>query len=385
MRTIPRILSVLLLVMLTSYAETTPDFTPLGFGAASRGGEGGELIQVTNLNDSGSGSLRAALSNRRDPRIITFAVEGTIQLSKPIRADYGRVTIEGTTAPGEGITLQRHGLYFKGDCDDIIIRGLRILIESGGDAGDGITFLGANGGTIERVLVDRCSILGATDEALDTWGSVRDLTCQWTILAEGRVDGDHAKGSHSMGWLSGPETDRVTIHHCLFAHNGDRNPKLQGGLYEVVNNVIYNWGGINALKVKDGARINLIANTFRAGADSQGSEGCAVIEDPEMVKGHSLIFAQGNLGPLNPNTTEGFWENVNWFESLGEKSKRHRPAPMDFQSGEVFPGSSLPYQSAQEAFAAVLAHAGPLVRNKDESRIVEEVKQGSGRLGRPSD
>ncbi len=384
MRSISRILSVLLLATGPAFAETSPDFTPHGFGAASKGGEGGEVIQVTNLNDNGSGSLRAALSNHRDPRIITFQVEGDIQLTKPIRTDYGQVTIDGTTAPGQGITLRGHGLYFKGDCDDIIIRGLRILIESGGDAGDGITFLGANGGTIERVLVDRCSILGATDEAMDTWGSVRDLTCQWTILAEGRVDGDHAKGSHSMGWLSGPETDRVTIHHCLFAHNGDRNPKLQGGLYEVVNNVIYNWGGLNALKVKDGARINLIANTFRAGADSQGSEGCAVIEDPAMVKGHSLIYAEGNLGPLNPNVAEDFWENVNWFESLGEKSKRHRPAPMGFQSDEAFPGSSLLYQTAQDSYHAVLAHAGPPVRSEDESRIVEEVKQGIGRLGRPT-
>ena len=355
------------------------DISPLeGFGARSRGGDGGVVIKVTNLNDSGAGSLRAALSNRPFPRRVVFDVEGVISLNSRIRVNHGRVTIDGFSAPGNGITLLNHGLYFKGDCDDIIIHNMRIRVTRGGEAGDGITFLATEGNSIERVMVDHCSILWATDEAFDTWGSVRDLTCQWTILAEGQVDGDHPKGAHGMGWLSGPETDRVTIHHCLFAHNGDRNPKVQGGTYEVVNNVIYNWSGLNAMKVKNGAHIDVIGNSFLPGPDSSGHTGCIVIEDPVLSDAASRLYVSRNCGPFDT-----FWENVNWFEKTSRGSKRHRPAPISFRETETFSRSHIKAQSAEQSYESVLSKAGPRVRDGNENRIIKEVRERTGRIGKP--
>ena len=201
-----------------------------GFGATSRGGEGGRVIMVTTLADGGPGSLREALAVD-GPRIIRFGVEGTIKLESRLRCTNGRVTIDGGSAPGQGITLVTHGIQFRGDCDDIIVRNLRIRVLTGGAEGDCLLFWGHQGGTVERVLVDHCSLMWATDEVVNTWGNVRDLTCQWTIIAEAQLP-------HSKGWLSGVGSDRISIHHCLFAHNADRVPKLEGGVYDVVNNVL---------------------------------------------------------------------------------------------------------------------------------------------------
>jgi hypothetical protein len=193
--------------------------SPEGFGAASRGGAGGRVITVTTLADRGPGSLREALA-ASGPRVVQFAVEGRIDLQSRLRVENGRITIDGSSAPGEGITLWNHGIEFRGDCDDIIVRHLRIRVLTGGASGDCLVFWGARGGTIERVLVDHCSLMWATDEVMNTWGRVRDLICQWTIIAEGQEP-------HGKAWLSGAESDRISIHHCLLAHNADRNPKLQ--------------------------------------------------------------------------------------------------------------------------------------------------------------
>src|SRR5262245_10172464 len=195
---IPLLLGLFLGVLCTRQAfpqaGPTRSDPPEGFGATSRGGAGGRTITVTSLADSGPGTLREAL--RADgPRKVGFAVAGTIALESRLRVTSGRVTIDGATAPGTGVTLLNHGIQFVGDCDDLIVRHLRIRVVTGGESGDCLLFWG-NQGTVERVLVDHCSLMGATDEVLNTWGQVRDVTCQWTILAEARMP-------HSKGWLSG--------------------------------------------------------------------------------------------------------------------------------------------------------------------------------------
>jgi len=247
--------------------------TPEGFGALTRGGEGGRVLTVTTLADSGPGSLRAALA-AQGPRIIQFAVEGTIELQSRLRCTSGQVTIEGGTAPGQGITLLNHGIGFRGDCDDIIVRDLRIRVLTGGAEGDCLLLWGNDGGTVERVLVEHCSLMWATDEVVNTWGQVRDVTFAWCLLAEAQMP-------HSKAWLSGVGSDRISIHHCLLAHNADRCPKLQGGTYDFVNNVVYNWGVNNAAKIDAGARVNLVNNWFIAGPNSAAADGCVFPDGPD--------------------------------------------------------------------------------------------------------
>jgi pectate lyase len=349
----------------------SPQDRPEGFGAKSRGGEGGRVIVVNTLADSGPGSLREALA-AEGPRIIQFAVDGTIELQSRLRCTGGRVTIDGGSAPGKGITLRNHGIQFRGDCDDIIVRHLRVRVLTGGAEGDCLLFWGNEGGTVERVLVDHCSLMWATDEIMNTWGQVRDFTCQWTILAEAQLP-------HSKGWLSGAGSDRVSIHHCLFAHNADRVPKLQGGVYDVVSNVFYNWGHNNAAKIDAGARVNLVNNCFLAGLDSNPASGCVF---PDGRNEGTSIFVSGNYGPHTRTGKEDQWANVTWYERAGSRLLERRPAPETFRSQKRFPAPAITAQSPKEAYDAILARVGAAVRDDDDLRVLEEVRTRTGRVGR---
>jgi pectate lyase len=338
-----------------------------GFGANTMGGRGGRVITVTNLNDNGPGSLREALSTR-GPRIIRFAVEGAIELKSPLVVTEGRVTLDGDTAPGQGVTLLHHGIHFRGNCKDIIVRHLRIRVTTGGNSGDCLLFWGVNGGKVERVLVEHCSLMGATDEIVNTWGRVRDVTVQWTIIAKGRPP-------HSMGWLSGTGSDRITIHHCLFAQNADRSPRLAGGLYDVVNNVIYNWSHHNAAKIGGGARVNFVHNAYIPGPQSTTTEGCILPEDPNQG---TKLYLAGNITPLTPKGTEYQWLSVTYWQRTKDKWIEHYPAPEKFRAAKPFPVAAVTTQPAKKAYDLVLARAGARVRDTDDLRVIQEVESRTG-------
>ncbi|MCA9123719.1 MAG: hypothetical protein H6822_08685 [Planctomycetaceae bacterium] len=344
---------------------------PEGFGGKSGGGAEGRTVVVTTLADGGPGSLRAALA-LQEPRTIVFAVEGTITLKTRLRCTHGRVTIDAGSAPGAGITLLNHGIQFRGDCDDIIIRNLRIRVLTGGAEGDCLLFWGNDGHTIERVLIDHCSLMWATDEVLNTWGDVRNLTCQWTLLAEAQLP-------HSKGWLSGVGSDRISIHHCLFAQSADRNPKLEGGTYDVVNNVICNWSVNNAAKIEKGAHVNFVNNTFVAGPQSSASKGCVF---PRDVTAGTRVFVAGNVAPLTPLGTEDPWLNVTSYEEVGGTSVERRPAPTTYRASTRFPAEPIDTQSAGDAYKSVLARVGAKVRDADDQRVIQNVVDRSGNLGR---
>ena len=354
-----------LAVSLTRIATPT-EIVPEGFGAGSKGGSGGQVLKVSTLADDGPGSLRAALAVP-GPRVIRFGVEGTIELRRPLVVRHGRLTLDGTTPDGNSITVARHGIWFLAKSSDIILHNLRLRLAEGGANGDGMLFNGEH----ERVLIDHCSVMWAADENIDTWGRVSDLTCQWTIIAEGQRYGDHQKGKHSMGWLCGRDNDRFTIHHCLFAHNADRSPLLSAGTFDLVNNVVYNWaGGSNATKILNGAQVNVVGCSFLRGAESGGG---------------GVIW----LSDRAPPTRAYVFGNVTPFAKTGGEDPR-----LSVQSGSVFPVPSsrlaanpfeapaVTTQAASRAFELVLEQAGPLQRDTDERRVIQEVRDRSGHVGR---
>jgi len=353
--------------------EAAPVGPPEGFGATARGGEGGRVITVTTLADSGPGSLREALA-APGPRIIRFGVEGAIDLESKIRVTNGQVTVDGSTAPGNGITIRGYVIQFVGDCDDIILRHLRVRTLYGAEEGDCLCFWGKDGGTVERVLIDHCSLMWATDEVVNTWGEVRDLTCQWTIIAEAQLP-------HSKAWLSGVGSDRVTIHHCLLAQNADRNPKLEGGTYDVANNVIYNWKVNNAAKIETGAHVNLRDNVFIPGPDSASAKGCVFLDG--LAQG-TQVFLQGNVSPFSPTGAEEQWPLATYYEQVGGKWIEQRPAPDAFRVQRPFAVGPVTTQPAAEAYDLVLARAGAQVRDADDLRVIEAVKTRTGNVGRGS-
>ena len=208
-----------------------------GLGRFSLGGRGGVLF-VTNLHDSGPGSLRAAIEADY-PRIVVFKVTGTIELESHLRIRHPRITIAGQTAPGDGICLRRYPLVIS--ADDVIVRFLRVRL--GDEAGrkmDGIDVSDA-----ENVIVDHCSVSWTLDEAVNTYHGSKNITIQWCLISESLHDSPLQEGHGFAASLGGFNT---SYHHNLLANNAGRNPSIAGEEdaptinLDFRNNVIFNWG-----------------------------------------------------------------------------------------------------------------------------------------------
>ncbi|KNZ78431.1 putative pectate lyase C [Termitomyces sp. J132] len=222
-----------------------------GFGAQSTGGRGGSVYIVTNLNDSGTGSFREAVSQPN--RIVVFAVGGLITISSRIVVS-SHVTIAGQTAPGQGITVYGNGISYS-SASNTITRYIRFRMGKTGDSGkDAITI--ANG---ENMIFDHVSISWGRDETFSINGDVSNVTISDSIIAQGLQ-------THSCGGLI--QTDGgVSIIRSLYIDNNTRNPKVKG-VNEFVNNVVYNWGAGGGYIAGDSAGqsyANILNNVFISG------------------------------------------------------------------------------------------------------------------------
>ena len=220
-----------------------------GWGMYSQGGRGGTVLKVTNLNDSGSGSFREAVTNSA-PRIIVFEVSGTIDLKAPIEINSPYLTIAGQTAPGDGICLKRFPLKIH-NTHDIIIRGIRIRpgIESG-LIGSEIDVINIDNS--EKVIVDHCVFSWSTDEGINTWHGARFITVQWCVMSEPLDHSIHEKGAHGYSGSIGGY--KASFHHNLLANGAGRNPSIAGNnqaptvLLDFRNCVISNWDIVPAME-----------------------------------------------------------------------------------------------------------------------------------------
>ncbi|KAL3421104.1 pectate lyase [Phlyctema vagabunda] len=222
-----------------------------GFGRYAKGGRGGSVYVVTNLNDSGTGSLRNAVS--ATDRIVVFAVGGLITIDSRIVVSK-RVTILGQTAPGDGITVYGNGWSFS-NADDAIVRYIRIRMGKGGDSGkDGVTI--AEG---KNMIFDHVSVSWGRDETFSISGEVYNITIQNSIVAQGLE-------THSCGGLI--QTDGgVSLFRNLYIDNKTRNPKVKG-INDFTNNVVYNWGGGGGYIAGDSdgtSFANIMGNYFISG------------------------------------------------------------------------------------------------------------------------
>lgn len=305
------ILSITVLSLLIScnkykFSETRPALikidttlkafpTAEGYGQYSQGGRGGKVIYVTNLNDSGDGSFRSALMCE-GARTVVFAVSGLIELKSLIVVTNPYLTIAGQTAPGSGITLKNAGIYIK--THDIIIRHIRIRP---GDAEEGHSYDDRDALTIGEnsynIIVDHVSASWAVDEIFSTFYEPQFITFQWCIASEALSNSKHPEGEHSKGLLIGDNTQKVSVHHNVFAHINDRCPvQVKGGsTCDVINNIIYNWGeyafsfAINYVEI--GVEINLINNYFKKGKSTTGD---FYTEDESWLD--SKVFIKDNIG-----------------------------------------------------------------------------------------
>ncbi|MBC8095287.1 MAG: pectate lyase [Akkermansiaceae bacterium] len=251
-----------------------------GFGRFATGGRGGEVYHVTNLKDSGPGSLRDAVSRRN--RTVVFEVGGVIPISERLVVA-PNVTIAGQTAPGGGIAVYGNGISFSG-ANNSITRHIRFRMGVKGDAGrDAISI--ANGC---EMIFDHVSVSWGRDENFSISGPVTNVTIQNCIIAQGLQP-------HSAGGLI-QTGGGVSILRTLYIDNYTRNPKVKG-VNQYVNNVVYNWGEGGCYILGDSASdsfANVMNNCFINGPNT-GADA--------FIRGNTNfhLFAAHNFHDANRN------------------------------------------------------------------------------------
>ncbi|HEY7865772.1 MAG TPA: hypothetical protein VIC51_07185, partial [Psychromonas sp.] len=263
--------TLLLTTAFTEQAFALPAFPGAeGSAAETVGGRGGRVIEVTNLNGSGPGSLREA-AEASGPRTVVFKVSGVIDLEgETISITNPYITIAGQTAPEGGITLKGHELGIR--THDVVVRFLKIRTGTeyplADQVGDAIGMIGK--GDLYNNIIDHVSMSWAHDENAQVWSWSKDtaphnITYSWNIISEG-LDG------HSTGFIAGSNDNTkdfkdVTLHNNLFANTSHRLPLLRIASAKVVNNLIYNWHWF-ATGVNGGAHVDIIGNKYKPGPET---------------------------------------------------------------------------------------------------------------------
>ncbi len=329
-----------------------------GYGAYAKGGRGGKVLFVTNLNDAGPGSLREAIESK-GPRTVIFKVGGVIETKGlVVREPY--LTIAGQTAPGDGICIKKtasgSGALELSGTHDVIIRFLRMRPGNNTAETRGEGFRAYDS---DNFILDHCSCSWGNPETLSASGSVDRFTVQWCIASEGNNEQRHAFATVLGG-------NRSSWHHNLFAHMFSRVPRW-GDITvqcDFRNNVIYDWG--HTCGYGDLRSLNYVNNYLCRGPSTTQRPPYFII-DPKIAL-PSSVFIDGNTMVGNPNITRENWKGVRADRSL------QSPAP--------FPAPAVQTQSAEEAFELVLKKAGATLPKRDsvDVRAVADARNRTGRI-----
>ena len=351
----------------------------VGGGKYATGGRGGQVYHVTNLNDSGEGSFRDAVS--KSNRIVVFDVGGTIELKSAVSA-VSNITIAGQTAPGGGgITLKNYKMAFGGD--NIICRYLSSrpgpynATSSGNDAWGGSK--GAN------CIVDHCSIGWASDEQWGLYSNNSNYTVQYTVIGPANSWGGHDKGIHGFGIMMG--NSGLTFDHNLIIHNVSRNfrGKIPGtGVADFTNNVIYDWGYQTAYGTI--GHVNYVNNTLKAGNSTTGGYHWMYVDSttsPQNFKvycaGNRLINKDGSLNGITYNN----WDGVTVKDGIGiTKDNLKTSAPFAIDNNGENVSTATTCESAEASFEHVVSYAGsgisPDKRTAIDRECAADAKNGTG-------
>jgi pectate lyase len=346
-----------------------------GFGAYSKGGRGGKVLHVTNLDDDGEGSFRWAVE-QEGPRTIVFDVSGTIKLKKGLTIKNPFITIAGQTAPGDGICLRDAGLGIA--ASDVIVRYLRCRLGDKGRNGDAISI-----GKGENIIVDHCSTSWSTDEVLSASTHkpvLKKVTVQWCFITEALNPRNHGYGS----LIRGTEDARYTFHHNLYAHNKGRNPRPGnchehnppdedplGLLLDFRNNVIYNFGGVHAGYNNDKdsvTRLNYVGNVLIPG-ESSAEEWVAYKTCSPNNRGY---FADTMMDGTVPNDP---WSVINFGKWTPEQIAAYKMT-------EPHETGPIRTDKPQVALERILATGGANLPKRDavDTRVVDSVRNRTGSI-----
>ena len=363
---------------------TIPSFPGAeGGGALSFGGRGGKVITVTNLNDSGPGSLREACE-QGGARIVVFNVSGIIKLKSPliVRAPY--ITIAGQTAPGDGICVAGESFWIN--THDVVIRHMRFR--------RGETWVGrrddaVGGNPVGNIMMDHLSTSWGLDENMSIYrhmwndstgksdlklGTV-NITIQNSIFSEALDTWNHSFGSTLGG-------ENCSFMRNLWANNTGRNPSIGwNGVFNFVNNVIFNWMHRSVDGGDYSAKYNIINNYYKPGPVTpvEGPVSHRLLK-PESGRSqlsrkvYGMAFVHGNVVEGNEIVTNDNWNGGVQVEDLPNAGDYTN----DIRSKSPLAMPNMTIMDATEAYDFVLENAGATLPKRDpvDERITRVVKTG---------
>ncbi len=343
--------------------------TAQGYGRFARGGRGGVVVHVTNLNDSGAGSLRAAVETEVGPRTIVFDVGGIIPLAARLTLSQNYVTVAGQTAPGKGIVIRAAPFGTSGTHDDIL-QDIRVRL------GAGTTYDGMGLQGSDHCIVDHCSISWTIDESFSSRNG-KNITLQRTFISEALNVAGHMNypPGTAHGYAASISGDVGSFHHNLLAHCDGRNWSLAGGLdaggsfagrLDIFNNVVYNWRD----RTTDGGahQVNFVGNYYKPGASS--TQFLALAAQYDMFPGTQQYYFTGNVMPGHFDETT---------ETAGRAVTTGTPNGYTPWVTTPFFPSYATIQSAGDAYKSVLSDVGctqPVFDDHD-ARVVKETLNGT--------
>jgi pectate lyase len=369
--------------------------TAEGFGAKSVGGRGGRVIEVTNLEDAGDGSLRSAME-ASGSRIVMFRVSGTIMLKTAIRVSTPYLTVAGQTSPG-GVQIRGNGqpegdwgVWFVNGAHDIVVRHLRVRMGSNlkHDAGSNLLCYGTAEPGVHDVTFDHCSVSWGSDTQMDWYGSYLDrATFQWSLVGECFM-GQHIGGNRAP--------KNITLHHNLYANLGSRTPLMQrAAVFDFANNVIYNWSGNNAsifgqFALNSSAFGNVVSNLWLAGPDSGepylnvGNGGPTRIDGKAAESGGTKLYLAGNWGPRAPTGSTNDWigHGVNTWDYYEFKhdGSTHLVNQAQYDAVKPFSVPRVSLHPVSDLLDQMLPGVGASKPSRDavDQRIVKSVRNKTG-------
>jgi hypothetical protein len=363
-----------------------------GAGKFTFGGRGGKIFVVTNLDDSGPGTLREAVESA-GPRIVVFNVAGIIHLKMPLFIKAPYLTIAGQTAPGDGVCIA--GETTLVDTHDVVIRYLRFR-RGNTNVFDRDDALGGN--PIGNIIVDHCSCSWGLDENLSMYRHIvatngqnekfptLNITLQWNISSEALNPYNHAFG----GTWGGRNT---SFHHNLFANNTGRNASI-GMTYDFnfINNVLFNWQHRTLDGGDKDSAVNCINNYYKPGPRTlDGAIKYRIgMPQPTITKAEpkpqfGMWYVVGNVVEGNAAVTADNWAGGIQFSAGGSKEYPQtdplaviQPLIERVRANKPFSMAPVETESAQEAYDLVLANAGATLPHRDpvDAWVLKEVKTG---------
>jgi len=367
-----------------------------GFGTDTRHAYAGVsdpvIYRVTNLDNDGTGSLRAALE-ATEPRIVIFEVSGYIDLEPDpedtrycifVKNPY--LFVAGQTAPSPGITITGGPIVIE--THDVVFQHLAIRP---GDLPGGADYeyrdcIDAHYwyGGVDNIVFDHLSLSWGTDELSNTWYDTDGITYQYCIFSEPLACTLHPKGSHPFALIIGPDSRDTTIHHNLFAQSGYRNPLIHpAGYTELVNNIIYNWHWVasdftyypyeaNVCTDPGPKFVNIIGNYYISGLDVIEEIAISIQDDQP----DSLFYVLDNIGPSHDSPgrfigNEPEWDII-WHGGWSEDAMK--------SLNPCF--TSVVTQTAFYTRDNLLGQVGsrPADRDTVDQRVIQDLEIGAGRI-----